>query len=98
MGQNVTSAAENMRAARKADDMDNEAVSILYSGQLAFSLDLFKTIHKDQSIDDKTDENVFISPMSIYSALLLTYFGANNRTEKQLADVLGIQHVDKVTV
>jgi len=98
MGQNVTSAAENMRAARKADDMDNEAVSILYSGQLAFSLDLFKTIHKDQSIDDKTDENVFISPMSIYSALLLTYFGANNRTEKQLADVLGIQHVDKIRI
>jgi len=98
MGQNVTAAAMNSREGRKLDNLDNEAVGILYSGQLAFSLDLFKSIHKGHSIEDKANKNVFISPMSIYSALLLTYFGANTRTEEQLAGVLGIQHIDKIRI
>jgi len=98
MGSNATTDAVNSREGRKLDNLDNEAVGVLYAGQLAFSLDLFKLIHKDHSIEDKNSENVFVSPMSIYSALLLTYFGSRNRTEQQLAGVLGIQDVDKVRI
>lgn len=43
-----------------------------------------------------SNDNIFISPMSIYSALLLAYFGANNQTENQLGQVLGIKDMDKV--
>ena len=68
---------------------------------MQFSLDLFKTVFNNNQpgVQSKsTSENIFFSPMSIYSALLLAYFGANNRTEDQLAHVLGFQEMDKVNV
>ena len=49
-----------------------------------------------QSKGSSNNDNIFISPMSIYSALLLAYFGANNQTENQLGQVLGIKDMDKV--
>lgn len=99
MSENVTHGiSSSSREGRMLDNLDNEALGILFSSQMAFSLDLFKVIHNGANVDQKKKDNVFISPMSIYSALLLTYFGAKNQTEQQLADVLGIREVDKIRV
>ena len=40
---------------------------------------------------DGDDENVFISPYSIFIALAMSYEGANGATADEMADVLGIQ-------
>lgn len=79
------------RAQRRVDQ--DKALTTLFSGQMQFSLDLFKAVMENQP----GKGNVFFSPMSVYSALLLAYFGSSNRTEAQLADVLGFRDVDKVT-
>lgn len=66
---------------------------------MQFSIDFFKTVYNNSpsGVQSKgASENIFFSPMSVYSALLLAYFGANNRTEDQLAEVLGFQNMDKV--
>ncbi|KAI9558324.1 hypothetical protein GHT06_015077 [Daphnia sinensis] len=79
---------------------DDKALADLFAGQMQFSLDIFKKIlNASQSgapSNKGTSENIFFSPTSIYSALLLAYFGANNRTEQQLANVLGFETTDKV--
>jgi len=63
---------------------------------MQFSLDLFKTVFNSGKTASGKKENLFVSPMSIYSSLLLAYFGSNNRTEEQLAQVLGFKDMDKV--
>jgi len=96
LGVNIS---ETSREGRRLDHLDNEAVGVLFAGQMAFSVHLFKVIHSGANLrDQKIRDNVFVSPMSIYSALLLTYFGSMNNTENQLADVLGIGRVDKVRI
>ena len=85
----------------RRSNQDDKALTALFAGQMQFSLDLFKTVFNNNQpgVQSKsTSENIFFSPMSIYSALLLAYFGANNRTEDQLAHVLGFQEMDKVNV
>jgi len=49
-----------------------------------FSFELFKDVFTKES-------NSFISPYSISSALAMTYGGAKNNTEKQMADVLNFK-------
>lgn len=78
------------RTQRRVDQ--DKALTTLFSGQMQFSLDLFKAVMENQP----GKGNVFFSPMSVYSALLLAYFGSANQTEAQLAQVMGFRDVDKV--
>lgn len=55
----------------------------LIRSQLDFSLNLFKAIGKQQPTD-----NIFISPVSIYNALLLAYFTAKGHTEQSIHEAL----------
>ena len=48
-----------------------------------FGFKVFKEIVKEQ-----TDENIFISPMSISYALGMTFNGADGKTKKEMAEVL----------
>lgn len=81
-------------------NQDDKALASLFAGQMQFSLDIFKRVFNDSKpvvqANKGTGENIFFSPTSIYSALLLAYFGASNRTEEQLATVLGFETTDKV--
>jgi serine protease inhibitor len=90
----------NATLTRRSANQDEKALTALFAGQMQFSLNFFKKVfNASQSgvqSNKGTSENLFFSPMSIYSALLLAYFGANNRTEDQLTDVLGFQNMDKV--
>lgn len=55
----------------------------LLRSQLDFSLNLLKAVGKEEPT-----ENVFISPLSIYNALLQAYFVSAGHTEKSLHDAL----------
>lgn len=56
-----------------------------YYPKLEFSISLLNLLQKN-----KPNENIFYSPKSVYQALLLTYFGAGGKTEKELENVLGL--------
>lgn len=98
---NVTGLDFNITKARRLANQDDQALTTLFAGQMQFSLNIFKAVFNTTlpGVQSKgLGDNLFFSPMSIYSALLLTYFGASNHTEKQLAQALGLQHMDKVNM
>lgn len=41
---------------------------------------------------DVSDENICVSPYSVFSSLVVIYLGARGQTAKQISDVLGLQH------
>jgi len=57
-----------------------------------FSINIFKEI----SID--TNENVFISPLSIGMALAMTYNGAEGVTKTEMENVLGFENADSNSI
>jgi len=63
-----------------------ESRNILYRGEQEFTIALLGGIQ-----EATPNENIFFSPYSVYNALLLAYFGANNLSEKELIDVLRLQ-------
>nr|CAD7610797.1 unnamed protein product [Timema genevievae] len=65
---------------------DPKARLTLYAGQQEFSLDMLRVV---STMNKNT--NIFFSPSSVYSALLLAYFGAANQTEDSLKKTL---HID----
>lgn len=56
-----------------------------YYPKLEFAISLLNFLQKE-----KPNENIFYSPKSVYRVLLLTYFGAGGKTEKELKNVLGL--------
>ena len=48
-----------------------------------FSLSLYQNYIKDRS-----EENVFFSPLSIYTALSMVYAGSSNKTAAQMKEVM----------
>ena len=48
-----------------------------------FSLSLYQNYIKDRS-----EENVFFSPLSIYTALSMVYAGSSNKTATQMKEVM----------
>jgi serpin B len=68
----------------RATDPSSDLVPDVVAADSMFGLDLFDQIAADPN------ENVFISPMSIATALTMTYAGARGDTAAQLADGLGI--------
>lgn len=74
--------------------LDPGARTSLYSGQLAFTLNLFQTINSVVP-----DDNIFFSPFSVYQALLLAYFSTGGRTEESLKKSLEIEDsMDKMNL
>ncbi len=61
--------------------------AVLANASNEFGLKLFKQLVEDE-------ENVFISPTSIYTALAMTYNGARGETLEAMAEVLGVKGVD----
>ncbi len=100
-GPRLSNGSDANETLTRRSNQDDKALTALFAGQMQFSLDLFKTVFNasQPGVQSKsTSENIFFSPMSIYSALLLAYFGANNRTEDQLSHVLGFKEMDKVII
>ncbi|KAK2702995.1 leukocyte elastase inhibitor-like [Artemia franciscana] len=66
-----------------------------YAGEVDFGVDLFKRVYMDNNEIKIEPTNLFISPFSIHSALLLAYFGSAGETEKNLGEVLRLGDRDK---
>lgn len=66
---------------------------IIIQSNNRFSTDLFKAISKEP---DNADQNLFFSPISIFSALSLTYEGARNDTADEIASVCYLPKNDSV--
>lgn len=63
-------------------DVTEEQLEELVDGNTAFALDLYRYLA------DTEDEGFFYSPLSISMALAMTWAGARNETETEMADTL----------
>jgi serpin B len=71
------------QAGRDTSPSISEAdLDALVSGNSAFALDFYHLVRQ------RSDGNIFFSPYSLSQALAMTYAGARNRTERQMAEVL----------
>jgi serpin B len=61
------------------------AESEVVSGNNQFALALYQNLTADES---QKEENVFLSPYSISTALAMTYMGSRGNTQKQMASVM----------
>jgi len=71
----------NLWAMDKTAEKENTNKKIIVDGNNKFALELFAKLQN-------TKGNLFFSPYSISSALAMTYAGARNQTESQMAEVL----------
>jgi serpin B len=60
---------------------ENSDIQTLVKGNNAFALNLYEQLKNEEG-------NLFLSPYSISTALAMTFAGARENTEKQMADVL----------
>ncbi|MFT3774579.1 MAG: serpin family protein [Minicystis sp.] len=65
----------------EAPNVDDETMQKVEKGNSAFAMDLYQAIRTDPG-------NLFYSPYSISAALAMTFAGARNQTEEQMAKVL----------
>lgn len=70
-----------LMAGMSAEAKDSSTTEALVEGNTAFALNLYDKLKK-------TEGNLFFSPYSISTALAVTYAGARENTEKQMAQVL----------
>jgi serpin B len=63
------------------------AVSEVVSANSQFALALYQNLNADKAAKD---ENIFVSPFSISTALAMTYVGSRNNTQRQMASVLHV--------
>merc|ERR1711892_1011611 len=80
-----------------ASPVDEEAQAVVYGGERAFSVNLVKALLKKYETE-AIEQNIFISPSSIYHTLMLAYFGALGDTERELAKGLGFENLTKSEV
>jgi len=76
---------------------DEEAKAIVYGGERAFAVNLIKALFSKYE-DKAIEQNIFISPSSIYHTLMLAYFGALGETQTELAKGLGFGDLSKSEV
>lgn len=67
--------------------------SYVVDGNSKFAFDIFKTLNTEDA-----ESNVFISPLSISSALAMTYNGAGGDTKEAMENTLGFTGIDRVLV
>jgi len=80
-----------------ASPVNNQSKAIVYEGERDFSVNLIKALFEKYETES-IDENIFISPSSIYHTLMLAYFGSRGGTEKELAAGLGFGELSKSEV
>jgi serine protease inhibitor len=73
---------------------ENRVKFAIISSNNSFSFDVFKEIIKN----DPVDENIFISPLSMYYALAMAGNGASDHTYNEFSEVLGWENRNKEDV
>jgi serpin B len=74
----TTQSAKSRLASPQVPETD---LGVLVAGNSSFAFDLYRAVRTE-------DGNLFYSPYSISLALAMTYAGARNQTEKQMAETL----------
>jgi len=67
-----------------------DAVAGVANANRQFALALYQNINARQ---DSKEQNIFVSPYSVSTALAMTYAGSRGNTQKQMASVLGFNGV-----
>jgi len=80
-----------------ASPVNEEAQAVVYGGERAFSVNLVKSLFRKFE-NSAIEQNIFISPSSIYHTLMLAYFGAKGETQDELAKGLGFESLSKSEV
>ncbi|NLK00961.1 MAG: serpin family protein [Clostridia bacterium] len=65
----------------------------MIDGGSQFAFDVFKSLNNEDA-----NKSIFISPLSISSALTMTYNGAETTTKKAMEEVLGLGDLDRAVV
>lgn len=73
-------------------DSDSERPTDLTSGVNRFSINLFRSLHNFQP------NGIVLSPISVWTALLMCFVGSRGETNKELATVLGVSNNSKYAV
>lgn len=73
-----------------AFDKDKISMEVV-DGNSRFAFDIFKQLDKEDA-----NQNIFISPLSISTALAMTYQGAGTTTKEAMAKALGYMGIDDV--
>lgn len=84
----LTSSASGQCFTNRDDDghaVAADALDRLVNGSTEFALDLFASVHRNRT---SPDANVVLSPISIWSALTITWHGARGRTKQEMEQVL----------
>lgn len=80
----------NMLPSGEHADYDEGKISgEVVDGNSRFAFDIFKQLDKEDGT-----ENIFISPLSISTALTMTYQGADTTTKEDMAQVLGYAGIE----
>jgi serpin B len=85
-GETMTQAQRYLESDEFAEDVDPS----LPAANTAFAVDLFRTIHESEA----ASKNLFISPLSVSTALAMVYQGATGETRTAIADTLGFAGID----
>jgi len=80
-----------------ASPVNNQSKALVYEGERDFSVNLIKALFEKYE-RESIDENIFISPSSIYHTLMLAYFGARGETQAELTSALGLGSLGKSSV
>lgn len=80
-----------------SNPLNTASQQTVHKGERDFSVNLIKALFKKFE-NQKIEENIFISPSSIYHTLLLAYFGSKGITQKELEFGLGIEGLTKPEV
>merc|ERR1712156_479454 len=71
----------------------DEVRGAVASGQRDFSVNLIQNMF-NVTAGRGTNDNIFVSPSSIFQSLMMAYFGASGVTQNELEKVMGLEGVD----
>ena len=74
----------------RSDAIANTVNPALVDSNTEFALDLFSVL-----CEEDPDENIFISPFSISTALSMAYSGAESGTEEAMAEAIKVQDLSR---
>jgi len=80
-----------------ASPVNNQSKALVYEGERDFSVNLIKALFEKYE-RESIEENIFISPSSIYHTLMLAYFGSRGETQAELTRALGFSSLGKSSV
>jgi serpin B len=78
------------------DPVQEVTKATINDGERAFAVHLIKSLFKDFN-ETGINQNIFVSPASIFQTLMLAFMGARGETEQELAVTLGFKQQGKVS-